>query len=90
VQYDLYLPGQFSMALKQRFPRRFTFGPITFNDLDKTLDYAAARQLVIDQLEKTAAFAEPSANVCVHGYRVAVKERQLKRSTSLIKHARFL
>lgn len=29
-------------------------------------------------------------NIFVHGYKVAVKERTLKRGTSLLKHARFL
>ena len=28
--------------------------------------------------------------VCIHGFRVKVKQRNLKRKTSLLKHARFL
>lgn len=32
------------MALKQKFGRPFTFGPITFNDLDKDFDGEAARK----------------------------------------------
>jgi len=51
--YDLYLPKEFSMALKQKFGRKFTFGPITFNDLDKEFDGEAARKKVIESLEKS-------------------------------------
>jgi hypothetical protein len=29
-------------------------------------------------------------SICVHGYSIEVKERTLKRRTSLLKHARFL
>jgi len=32
------------MALKQKFGRKFTFGPIAFNDLDKEFDGEAARK----------------------------------------------
>lgn len=47
-----------------------------------------ARQLVINSLESTEHIS--AGNIFVHGYRVAVKERTLKRGTSLLKHARFL
>jgi hypothetical protein len=33
---------------------------------------------------------QPGYDICVHGYRVLVKEKTLKRGTSLLKHARFL
>ena len=29
-------------------------------------------------------------NTCIHGFKVKVKQRNLKRRTSLLKHARFL
>ena len=40
-------------------------------------------------LEASEQFAEAGKS-CVHGYRVLVKDRTLKRSTSVLKHARFL
>ena len=30
------------------------------------------------------------ANLCIHGYKVAVKGRTLKRRTTIVKHSRFL
>lgn len=89
-QFDLYLPNEFSMALKRKFGRRFTFGPINFNDLNKEFDGEAARKMVIDCLEASGPFREPGSAVCVHGHKVQVKERTLKRGTSLLKHSRFL
>lgn len=34
--------------------------------------------------------AESGSNICVHGHKVQVKERTLKRGTSMLKHSRFL
>jgi hypothetical protein len=34
IQYDLNAPNEFAAALKKKIGRRFTFGPITFTDLD--------------------------------------------------------
>lgn len=45
------------------------------------------RKRVTDQLERGVLL--PS-DVCKHGYRVTVKNRNLKRRSSLLKHARFL
>lgn len=46
--------------------------------------------MVIDALKACESF-EPVAKICdQNGYRVCVKERTLKRSTSVLKHARFL
>merc|ERR1719498_1893138 len=72
--FDLFLPSQFSAALKQKFQRKFTFGPIEFKDLDKQFDGEAERKKVIDTLEKSQPFKDAGNNVCVHGYKVAVKE----------------
>lgn len=88
--WDLFLPSQFAQALKHKFTRRFTFGPVEFSNLDQGMDSIQGRQLVTDALEQSPSFAEPGSSVCVHGYRVAVKERTLKRATTLLKHARFL
>ena len=30
------------------------------------------------------------SNLCIHGFKVKVKKRNLKRRSSLLKHARFL
>jgi hypothetical protein len=46
--------------------------------------------MVIDALEKSAPMQQPGSNICVHGHKVQVKERTLKRSTTLLKHSRFL
>jgi len=90
MNFNLYLPKDFSMALKQKFGRKFTFGPIEFNDLDKEFDGEAARKMVIDSLEQSAPMQEPGSNICVHGHKVQVKERNLKRGTTMLKHSRFL
>jgi len=29
-------------------------------------------------------------NICIHGFKVKIKQRNLKRRTSLLKHSRFL
>ena len=35
-QYDLFLPSSFERALKKKIPRPFVFGPVEFDNLDKT------------------------------------------------------
>lgn len=90
TNFDLFIPAQFGAAVKQKFARKFTFGPIEFNDLDKQFDAEAERKKVIDCLEKSTPFANAGNNVCVHGYKVEVKERTMKRGTSMLKHSRFL
>jgi len=42
---------------------------------------------VIEQLEKSNYFDD---NICVHGYKTAIKDRTLKRRTTILKHSRFL
>lgn len=91
MDLDLFMPDQFQRAIKQKFGRRFTFGPIEFEGLNtNSLNPAEARQLVINNLEQTEHLQAPGSSIFVHGYRVAVKERTLKRGSSLLKHARFL
>ena len=89
-KFDLFLPTEFSQALKRKFGRRFTFGPIHFNGLDQEFDEEKARQMVIDALQASEPFKSAGADVCVHGHKVQVKERTLRRGTSLLKHSRFL
>jgi hypothetical protein len=45
------------------------------------------RRHIEDQLVKSPYLHE---NICIHGFRVCVKERNLKRRSSIVKHSRFL
>lgn len=87
---DLFAPQQFEFALKTLYSRPFTFGPIIFDHLNQQIDFVEARQQVIDKLESSDKVSSPGANIFVHGYRVTVKDRTLKRGSSLLKHGRFL
>lgn len=85
-------PDGFAKALKARIPRPFIFGPVEFEGLnlseaDAPFDFEAQHEKVTSVLERSLHM--PSG-VCVHGYKVRVKGRTLKRRTSLLKHARFL
>jgi cell division protein YceG involved in septum cleavage len=69
--------------------RPFTIGPITFKDLQAgDFDYEVQRKIIVSELEKASSIKEN--NIFVHGLKVAVKDRNLKRGSSLLKHARFL
>lgn len=89
IQFDLNAPNEFAAALKKKIGRRFTFGPITFTDLDQPIDAEATRQLVQDMLNGTESM-QKAGEILVHGLRIKVKDRTLKRGTSLLKHSRFL
>ena len=67
------------------------FGPFEFTDLDSgSFDAQKARNRVQKMLENRTILGEAGNQICVHGFRVMVKERTLKRGSSLLKHARFL
>lgn len=90
--FDLYVPASFERALQARVPRPFVFGPVEFEGLDLTEEQQAfepesQREHVTSALDRSILL--PS-NLCVHGFKVKVKKRNLKRRTSLLKHARFL
>ena len=90
--FDPYLPASFEKALKAKFPRPFIFGPVEFEGLNLTEEEApfepeAQREKVAAALER-GIYLPP--NVCIHGFKVKVKNRTLKRRSSLLKHARFL
>lgn len=89
---DLWSPEEFAEALKTRIGRPFVFGQIEFSGLDqpKEFDSVKAKNSVTKFLEKKTLLAEPGNNICIHGFRVTIKDRTFKRSTSLAKHARFL
>lgn len=72
--------------------RPFIFGPIEFVGLNQTdeesvFDAQEQQDKVINNLERTMLLPQ---NLCIHGFKVKVKLRNLKRRTSLLKHARFL
>ena len=90
--YDPYLPASFEKALKQKITRPFIFGPVEFDGLNLTEEEApfepeAQREKVSGILERGIHL--PS-NLCLHGFKVKVKNRTLKRRSTLLKHARFL
>lgn len=90
--FDPYLPASFEKALKAKIPRPFIFGPVEFEGLNLTEEEApfepeAQREKVAAALER-GIYLPP--NVCIHGFKVKVKNRTLKRRSSLLKHARFL
>jgi hypothetical protein len=67
------------------------FGPIQFADLDSdSFDGQKQRNRVQKMVESKTVVAEPGNQIFVHGYRVMVKGRTLKRRTSILKHSRYL
>lgn len=54
---------------------------------DQPFEPEAQREHVTGALERSILL--PS-NLCVHGFKVKVKKRTLKRRSTLLKHARFL
>lgn len=82
----------FKDCLEYYVQRPFLFGPVEYEGLDLTDAQQAfapedARQRAIDILERGVQIP---TDLCPHGYRVLVKGRNLKRRSSLLKHARFL
>lgn len=70
----------------------FIFGPVEFTGLNNSegedpFDYEHERENVLSLLSRSICMPQ---NVCVHGFRVKIKQRNLKRRTSLLKHSRFL
>jgi hypothetical protein len=70
----------------------FIFGPVEFtglnlNEQDHGFDFESERENVISLLQRSICMPQ---NICVHGFRVKVKQRNLKRRSSLLKHSRFL
>lgn len=83
--------ADFKEALRERAPRPFVFGPIEFTGLDIAEDEpfpgAEWRQVVVDNLLKTLQLPE---NLCIHGFNVTIKNKTLKRASTILKHSRFL
>lgn len=88
---DFTKNDQFLRHLRRAAPRAFTFGPIKFSNLDVDDSDAisdARVKAVVDKLHEVSVLGEN--RICVLGYKVRVKARNLKRRTCLLKHARFL
>lgn len=70
----------------------FLFGPVEFTGLSlsedqEPFDYLYEREHVISTLQRSSLLPQ---NTCIHGFRVKIKQRNLKRRSSLLKHSRFL
>lgn len=88
---DLNNPADFAKALTKEVPRPFTFGPIEFSELnlseaEKPFDAEDCRQRIISALDEQ--LQQPSC--CIRGYTVRVKDRNLKRRSTMLKHGRFM
>jgi len=87
-ELDLFLPTEFSQALKKKIERPFVFGPITFKGLDSSdFNGDMTREMVMSYLEKTPRMPK---DLCIHGFNVLIRDRTLRRSSTILKHARFL
>lgn len=78
--------------MRERIQRPFIFGPIEFQNLNLTEDqepfrHDLVREYIVDLLVKSPYLPEA---LCIHGFKVAVKKRTLKRRTTIVKHSRFL
>ena len=81
----------FKAALKKNIRRPFLFGPIEFNGLNLTeeqekFDYEEQRKHVAEVLQRDSKLP---MNMCQYGYKVMIKNKNLKRRSTLLKHARF-
>ena len=87
-ELDLFLPKEFAMAVQQKIPRPFIFGPVEFTNLNEpSFPYWEWRERIQDILLKSPYLPE---NVCIHGFEVTVRKRNLKRASTVVKHSRFL
>ena len=69
--------------------RSFIFGPIEFNHLDvpEAFDGEQWRAIVEDSLVNSVYLPE---NLCIHGFHTTIKNKTLKRASTIVKHSRFL
>lgn len=90
--FDINTKRGFEQILQKNIIRPFIFGPVEFeglnlNENDNPFNADLQRERVVNVLERSVAL--PS-NVCIHGFKVTVKRKTLKRRTTILKHARFL
>ncbi len=91
-ELDLFIPNEFAQTLKDKIPRPFIFGPIEFTGLnlseeEEPFRHDLARREVQDNLERTPYLPE---HICIHGFKVTIKQKTLKRRSTIVKHSRFL
>lgn len=89
---DLYIPAEFGQSLRERIGIPFIFGPVEFNGLNvndsvQPWDYRSVHGDVCSKLRESANLPD---FLCIHGYKVAVKKRTLKRRSTIVKHSMFL
>ena len=82
----------FERALKKKINMPFMFGPVEFKGLSlseeqEPFDYNLEREKVISSAQRSTYLP---LSTCIHGFKVCVKNRNLKRRSSLLKHSRFL
>lgn len=92
IIYDLENTEEFAKALKAKVKMPFLFGPVEFTGLnlsqdEEPFDFNFERENVISILQRSSFLPQ---NTCIHGFKVKVKNRNLKRRSSLLKHSRFL
>lgn len=90
--FNLENKEEFGKALKAKIRMPFLFGSVEFAGLnlsedEEPFDYLFERENVINILQRSSFLPQ---NLCIHGFRVMVKRRNLKRRTTLLKHSRFL
>lgn len=90
--YKLDTRDGFTKALKASCKMPFLFGPIEFSNLNAqgeqaSFDFEGERSKVTECLERSALYP---GEIFENGFRVKIKNRNLKRRSSLLKHARFL
>jgi len=80
--------ADFQEALKEKIQRPFIFGPIEFSGLDQeSFPGAEWRNEIVGNLSRSLYLPE---NLCIHGFNVTVKNKTLKRASTIVKHSRFL
>ena len=92
LHFDLEKPAEFEKALAHKIKMPFIFGPVEFHGLhlseaEDPFDFEREREQVVAALQRTPLLPP---QLCIHGFRVRVKQRNLKRRSSLLKHARFM
>ena len=57
------------------------------SEADYPFDFESVRDYIQEQLLKSPYLYE---NICIHGFKVCIKKRNLKRRSTIVKHSRFL
>ena len=87
-ELNLNLPVEFRQAVQEKVGNNFVFGPVTFKNLDNDqFDEEKAREAVLEALSKAP---EIPKGLFIHGFKVLIKGRTLRRATTIQKHSRFL